>query len=47
LYGAQDGDALERTIDVHVGRLREKLGESVGAPRYIMTVRGIGYRAVA
>ena len=47
LYGAQPSDALERTIDVHIGRLRDKLGENAGAPRYIITVRGVGYRAVA
>ena len=47
LYGASQGDALERTIDVHIGRLRDKLGEDIGAPRYIITVRGLGYRAVA
>jgi DNA-binding response OmpR family regulator len=47
LYGASQGDALERTIDVHIGRLRDKLGEEIGAPRYIVTVRGLGYRAVA
>jgi DNA-binding response OmpR family regulator len=47
LYGASQGDALERTVDVHIGRLRDKLGEEVGAPRYIVTVRGLGYRAVA
>src|SRR5436305_7140307 len=46
LYGAQQGDALERTIDVHIKRLREKLGVD-GAPHYILTVRGIGYRAAA
>jgi DNA-binding response OmpR family regulator len=46
LYGPVQGDALERTIDVHVGRLRDKLGESLGNPRYIATVRGAGYRAV-
>jgi DNA-binding response OmpR family regulator len=46
LYGDVQGDALERTIDVHVGRLREKLGEEVDHPRYIVTVRGAGYRAV-
>ena len=47
LYGPSQGDALERTIDVHIGRLRDKLGEQVGTPRYIVTVRGLGYRAVA
>lgn len=46
LYGPVQGDALERTIDVHVGRLREKLGEAADHPRYIATVRGAGYRAV-
>ena len=46
LYGPVQGDALERTIDVHVGRLREKLGEAVDSPRYIATVRGAGYRSV-
>lgn len=46
LYGPVPGDALERTIDVHVRRLRDKLGETVGHPRYIATVRGAGYRAV-
>ena len=47
LYGPSQGEALERTVDVHIGRLRDKLGEEIGAPRYIMTVRGLGYRAVA
>jgi DNA-binding response OmpR family regulator len=46
LYGQVQGDALERTIDVHVGRLRDKLGEDVDRPRYIATVRGAGYRSV-
>lgn len=46
LYGQVQGDALERTIDVHVGRLRDKLGEAADQPRYIATVRGAGYRAV-
>lgn len=47
LYGTSQGEALERTIDVHIGRLRDKLGEDAGTPRYIVTVRGMGYRAVA
>jgi DNA-binding response OmpR family regulator len=45
VYGSDDGDVLDRTIDVHVGRLREKLGDDAERPRYVMTVRGVGYRA--
>lgn len=33
-----------RTIDVHVRHLREKLERDPGEPRYILTVRGAGYR---
>ncbi len=44
LYGPAQGDALERTVDVHIGRLRDKLGENPDDPRYIATVRGAGYR---
>lgn len=31
-------------IAVHVSKLRHKLGESGLAPRYIRTIRGVGYR---
>lgn len=47
LYGPVQGDALERTIDVHIRRLREKLGDSAETPMYIATVRGAGYRTAA
>lgn len=33
-----------RTLDVHVRWLRERIEEDPGAPRYLRTVRGIGYR---
>jgi two-component system alkaline phosphatase synthesis response regulator PhoP len=33
-----------RTIDVHVAWLRQKLEEDPELPRYIKTVRGVGYR---
>ena len=33
-----------RTLDVHVSRLRRKLGEDGRDPRHIITVRGVGYR---
>jgi two-component system, OmpR family, response regulator RegX3 len=33
-----------KTLDVHVSGLRRKLGEDPGAPRFIHTVRGVGFR---
>jgi DNA-binding response OmpR family regulator len=33
-----------RTVDVHVARVREKLGDDVDSPRFIHTVHGVGYR---
>jgi two-component system response regulator RegX3 len=33
-----------KTLDVHVSSLRRKLGDDPAAPRYIHTVRGIGFR---
>jgi two-component system, OmpR family, response regulator RegX3 len=33
-----------KTLDVHVSALRRKLGDDPAAPRYIHTVRGIGFR---
>ena len=38
-------DVLDRTIDAHVRRLRVKLGDDAREPRYVATVRGVGYRA--
>jgi len=34
----------EHVVDVHVANLRRKLGDDPAAPRYLRTVRGIGYR---
>jgi DNA-binding response OmpR family regulator len=36
-----------RTVDVHVGRLRRKLEEDPHKPRYLLTVRSIGYKFAA
>ena len=33
-----------KTLDVHVSGLRKKLGDDSNAPRYIHTVRGVGFR---
>jgi len=45
VYGDDGAEILDRTIDVHVGRLRDKLGDDPDRPRYVATVRGVGYRA--
>ena len=34
----------DHVIDVHVAHLRHKLGDDPTAPRYVRTVRGVGYR---
>ena len=36
------GDA--HLVDVHIGRIRKKLGDEVTSPRFIHTIRGVGYR---
>jgi two-component system, OmpR family, response regulator len=40
-------EADKRAIEVHMGNLRKKLGDTTGAPRWIETVRGVGYRLTA
>jgi DNA-binding response OmpR family regulator len=34
----------DHVVDVHVGNLRKKLGESGSRPRFVHTVRGVGFR---
>jgi two-component system alkaline phosphatase synthesis response regulator PhoP len=45
VYGQDEAGILDRTVDVHIGRLRDKLGDDAERPRYVATVRGSGYRA--
>ena len=40
------GIESERTVNVHIRRLRQKVELDPGKPRYILTVPGIGYRLV-
>jgi two-component system, OmpR family, phosphate regulon response regulator OmpR len=42
----QEYEAFDRSIDVHVSKLRAKLEKDPKAPRYIKTVRGVGYALV-
>ena len=34
----------DHVVDVHVSKLRQKLGDDARAPRHVRTVRGVGYR---
>ncbi|MFQ5577236.1 MAG: winged helix-turn-helix domain-containing protein, partial [Anaerolineae bacterium] len=36
-----------RTLDVHIRWLREKIEDDPGNPKYVLTVRGAGYRFIA
>jgi DNA-binding response OmpR family regulator len=47
IHGDDDPGIFDRTIDVHLGRLRRKLGDDASAPRFIGTVRTVGYKFVA
>ncbi len=41
----QHGEAvIDRVIDVHIGKLRQKIEPDPAEPSYILTVRGVGYR---
>ena len=42
----QDYEAFDRSIDMHVSKLRAKIEKDARAPRYIKTVRGVGYALV-
>jgi DNA-binding response OmpR family regulator len=40
----QDWFGDDHIVDVHIVRLRRKLGDDAAHPRYVLTVRGVGYR---
>jgi two-component system OmpR family response regulator len=42
--GSFISDADERAIEVHIGNIRRKLGDNTRSPRWLETVRGVGYR---
>ena len=37
---------VDRVIDVHIGNIRKVLGDDAANPRYIATVRGVGYKFI-
>jgi DNA-binding response OmpR family regulator len=44
LYPHHEASVIDRVVDVHIGKLRQKIEKNPGNPRYIRTVRGIGYQ---
>jgi DNA-binding response OmpR family regulator len=46
LYPRREATVIDRVVDVHMGKLRQKIEKDPSNPRYILTVRGIGYQFV-
>ncbi|MBY7142486.1 response regulator transcription factor [Virgibacillus sp. NKC19-3] len=44
LYPYADKTVLDRTIDAHIKKLREKIEDKPSDPKRILTVRGMGYK---
>ncbi len=40
-------EAYDRSVDVQISRLRQKLGDDARQPRYLKTIRGVGYVLVS
>ena len=41
-----DFGAFDRAVDMHISNIRKKLGDDPRAPRWIQTVRGVGYQVL-
>lgn len=46
IYGFYGEPVIDRSVDVHITNIRKKLNDDPKNPKYIETVRGIGYRIV-
>lgn len=44
LYPRGETHVVDRVVDVHIGKLRQKIETDPAAPRFVLTVRGMGYR---
>jgi DNA-binding response OmpR family regulator len=44
VVGGYVSEADRRAVEVHLANLRRKLNDSVSSPRFVETVRGVGYR---
>ncbi len=46
LYPRHEAIVIDRVVDVHIGKLRQKIEKDPSAPQYILTMRGVGYKFV-
>ena len=46
IHPDDEADILDRTIDAHIKKLREKIETEPKKPKRIVTVRGMGYQFV-
>lgn len=44
LYPRHEAIVIDRVVDVHIGKLRQKIEKDPSDPQFILTVRGIGYK---
>jgi DNA-binding response OmpR family regulator len=44
IYPRREAVVIDRVVDVHIGKLRQKIEEDPSDPKYILTVRGVGYQ---
>jgi len=44
LYPQGEAFVVDRVVDVHIGKLRQKIEPDLSQPSYILTVRGMGYK---
>jgi DNA-binding response OmpR family regulator len=44
LYPGHDVAVIDRVVDVHIGKLRQKIEKDPSNPTYILTARGVGYQ---
>jgi DNA-binding response OmpR family regulator len=44
LYPRGEAVVIDRVVDVHIGKLRQKIEPDPARPQRILTIRGTGYR---